>query len=125
MGRHILIQDDNQTDTVGHVLGLDRIETATWAIQRPDGLYWIGHTRGLAPEPIFGISDPCTFISPESAQFYIDQMQRSTTKRAAFTDCRPSRFPLPVEAGDHVVCACGLMHEGDYCPTAIGHGAVL
>lgn len=31
-----------------------------------------------------------------------------------------------VEDGDHVVCACGLLHEADYCPTGEpGHGVVL
>jgi hypothetical protein len=29
------------------------------------------------------------------------------------------------EPGDLVVCACGLLHEACYCPTANGHGAVL
>lgn len=30
-----------------------------------------------------------------------------------------------LEPGDFVVCACGQLHEADYCPTAAGHGAVL
>lgn len=30
-----------------------------------------------------------------------------------------------VEPGDHVVCACGQLHERDYCPTEHGHGAIL
>jgi hypothetical protein len=31
-----------------------------------------------------------------------------------------------VEDGDHIVCACGLMHEGDFnCREAVGHGVVL
>lgn len=30
-----------------------------------------------------------------------------------------------VEDGDHIVCACGQMHEADHCPTANGHGMVL
>jgi hypothetical protein len=127
VGRHILIQDDNQTETVGHVLGFDMRESPMWAIQRPDGQYWIGSTRGtLAPAPIFGLHNPLTFISPESAQMYIDAMQRSTLKRAAFRDCTPVRFPLPlVEPGEHIVCACGQFHERDYCPAADGHGVIL
>lgn len=30
-----------------------------------------------------------------------------------------------VEDGDYVVCACGSLHEADYCPTLAGHGVVL
>ena len=30
-----------------------------------------------------------------------------------------------LEDGDLFVCACGQMHEADYCPAAAGHGVVL
>lgn len=128
MGQHIFITDDNQTETVAHLLGFDAKPSPEWAIQRPDGQYWIGSTRNPADGRRvfkFGPTQPVTFISPESAQCYVDQMQRSTIYRQPFTDCKVVQVQPMAEAGDHVVCACGQMHEADYCPTQHGHGVVL
>ncbi len=90
MGNHILINDDNQTEVVGHILGFDDTAKPEWAIQRPDGQYWAGSliVNGQR-EFLFDVVDPLTFITRDGAQLYIDSMQRSTLYRKPFTDCTP------------------------------------
>lgn len=45
--------------------------------------------------------------------------------RAKRGDPIAARTVARYEDGDHIVCACGQMHERDYCPTSAGHGVVL
>jgi hypothetical protein len=90
VGRQILIQDENQTEAIGHLLGFTEAPTPEWAIQRPDGAYWTGSHRTDAGRVFdFGAEPSLTFISRDGAQLYIDSMQRSTLYRKPFTDCTP------------------------------------
>jgi len=125
VGIHIFFKAENQTETVGHLLGFTDAPRIEWAIQRPDGAVWQGSTRAVLPiTHRFGAGNPVPFLSSAGAQAYIDSMQRSNYHRAAFRDCVPAKL-MPFVDGDHGVCACGQIHEADYCPSENGHGVVL
>lgn len=133
MGRHVLITDENQTGALEHLLAPNAPKGA-WRIQRRDGAYWNGISGGGTGVDVFSKTDGAGFSSASSAQHIIDINLGSARGRLAFRDCAPvcvveqpkSRPVLPRSVwGEHVVCACGQIHEADNCPTANGHGMVL
>jgi hypothetical protein len=123
VGNHIFINDENQTETVGHLLGFrDDEPHIEWVIQRPDGAVWQGSKATMPTAHRFGLGNPVPFLSRAGAQSYIDSQQRSNYHRAAFRDCVPAKVGPVLESG--VVCACGQIHEAAG-PTTAGHGVVL
>lgn len=124
MGRHVLLTDANQSEVLEHLLVPDAPKGA-WRIQRPDGAYWNGISGGGTGVDVFSKTDGAGFSSAASARHYIDINLGSARGRLAFRDCTPVCVTPQIEPGDHIVCACGQVHEADYCPTAAGHGMVL
>lgn len=122
-----LIQDDNQTDAMDRLLAFDRPKQP-WRIQRPDGAYYKGYESASVGETF--VADParaCDFPTASAAQHLIDIYVGggSTKYRKLFAGCTPVMVQTVAEPGEHIVCACGLIHEADFCPTAAGHGVVL
>jgi hypothetical protein len=119
VGRQILIQDENQTEAMDHLLAFNTPK-GHWRIRRPDGWYfkvW-NAVREFTPD----VDAAADFHTQSSAQHLIDLSQNTEAGRKAFRGCTAV---CVLEPGDHVVCACGQLHEADYCPTAAGHGVVL
>lgn len=123
-----LIQDDNQTDAMDQLLAFDRPKGA-WRIQRPDGAYYKGYESASVGE-VF-VADPaqaCDFPTASAAQHLIDTYigGGSVKYRRLFRGCAAVQVQTVAEPGDHVVCACGAMHEADFdCREAVGHGVIL
>lgn len=119
-----LIDEDNQTTVLDNVLAFDAPK-GTWRIQRPDGQYFSG--VGAVGSYCFTskAEAACPFHTEASVRRLLDIFQNSAAGRLAFQDCKAVCVVPLLELGDFVVCACGQMHEADYCPTANGHGVVL
>jgi hypothetical protein len=126
VGIHTLIQEENETDVVGHLLDFDHPKNS-WRVQRHDGKYFSGYSGGGTGVPYF-TADPshaADWFTEIGAQHFIDISLGSMAGRRHFGGCKPVNVAHEtIQPGDHVVCAaCGLTHERDYCATANGHGA--
>lgn len=127
MGIHTLIQEDNHTEVVDHLLDFDRPKNP-WRVQRPDGKYFSGYSGGGTGIPCFtaDAAQAADWATETGARHFIDISLGSMAGRRHFGGCQPVLVsPDPIQSGDHVVCqTCGLTHERDFCPTQ-GHGVVL
>ncbi len=125
MGDRTLIQDDNQTEALDHLLAFD-LKKGDWRIQRPDGLYYQGYVNDrLGNVFTADAAKGYGYQSEQAALRVLAIMQGSARSRRTFRGCKPVCLVPLLEPGDLVVCACGLLHEGCYCPTEAGHGVVL
>lgn len=64
-------------------------------------------------------------LAAASGESYRDGLLGELQARAKAGDPIASRTVASYEPGDYVVCACGQLHEADFCPTKAGHGMVL
>jgi hypothetical protein len=71
-------------------------------------------------DPDFGVAAGETHQDAEAG--ILGELQARARKGDPIARSTLARY---VEPGDFVVCACGLTHEADYCPTLAGHGALL
>ncbi len=117
----VLDNPETQSDALDHLLFFDA-PRGPWRVQRPDGAFflrWVTDEREWTTD-----ADKAVAFSTEgSAQHLIDIQFGSMAGRKAFRGARP--VMVGVEPGDHVPCACGLMHERDADADTVGHGALL
>jgi hypothetical protein len=102
---------EEQSYVLEHLLAFD-VPKGAWRVQRPDGQYFM--RWGREREWTSDASKAMPFMTQAGAQHLIDINHGSDAGRKAFRGCRP--VLVEVEAGDHIVCACGQLHERDYCP---------